>query len=99
MENYSKSTWHYTHLLEYNEHKKGSHEQTTKIEFRSTDGNLVVSIKKKIFFNGFTKLMFFFLVIMLSICYGKLLFIFHIICTILDPESNNTEVRLQSISF
>ncbi len=54
MENYSKSTWHYTHLLEYNEHKKGSHEQTTKIEFRSTDGNLVVSVKKKFFFNGFT---------------------------------------------
>ena len=52
MENYSKSTWHYTHLLEYNEHKKGSHEQTTKIEFRSTDGNLVVSIlsNKKNFF-------------------------------------------------
>ena len=52
MENYSKSTWHYTHLLEYNEHKKDSHEQTTKIEFSSTDGNLVVSIlsNKKNFF-------------------------------------------------
>ena len=42
MEGYGLTSWHYTHLLEYNNTATGPVEQTNKIEMRGSEGNLIV---------------------------------------------------------
>lgn len=43
IEGYAKTVWHYTHLLEQNEPGVSSSEKTSKIEFRSIEGSLIVA--------------------------------------------------------